>query len=157
MSKTAILYVTRTGHSRDIALELARKAGTTAHEIGDLVSRKGFLGYMRGGAQASSKAATPISDPGVDLGSVDAIVLVHPIWASNVCPPVRSWLKAHEPEVTGKKLGLIVSCQGPDGGPVKERFEAEFGPLVAFGVFPENLDPTERKGRLERFRTAMGI
>ena len=157
MSRTAILYVTRTGHSRELATDLARKAGTTAHEIGDLVSRKGFLGLMRGGAQASRKAATPISDPGVDLGSVDTIVLVHPIWASNVCPPVRSWLEAHRPELAGKKLGLLVSCQGPDGGPVKEKFEAEFGPLAAFGVFPESIDAAEREGRLERFRSSMGI
>jgi hypothetical protein len=157
MSRTAILYVTRTGHCRELATDLARKAGTTAHEIGDLVSRKGFLGFMRGGAQASRKAATPISDPGVDLGSVDTIVLVHPIWASNVCPPVRSWLEAHRPELAGKKLGLLVSCQGPDGGPVKEKFEAEFGPLAAFGVFPESIDAAEREGRLERFRSSMGI
>ena len=117
MSRTAVLYVTRTGHCREIAENLARRAGATAYEIGDTVSRRGFIGFMRGGAQASLKSSTPIDDPTVNLGPVDSVILVHPIWASNICPPIRSWITAHKGELAGKKLGLAVSCKGPDAGP----------------------------------------
>ncbi len=137
MAKSAVVYVTRTGHSKALAEAVAARLGVEAHEIVDLVPRKGSLGYFWAGGQASMGMASPIKDPEVDLAGAESVVLVEPVWASSVCPPLRTWLKAHKAELAGKKIALIASNLGSEGEPLKAKFEAEFGPLAAFACIHE--------------------
>lgn len=155
MQATTVLYVTRSGHCRAIAEEMGSRLGAAAHEIGDLVARRGFLGFLKSGAQSSKRDSTPIADPGVDLSAVDTVVLVHPVWAANVCPPVRTWLNAHRAELPGKRIGLLVSMKTADGAPIRARFEREFGALAAFAAIREDLDPAERTRLLDAFQEAI--
>lgn len=150
-----VLYVTRSGHSRAIAEQIGGRLGVEAHEIADLVSRRGFLGFMKSGAQSSMKGSTPIADPGVDLAKADTVVLVHPVWAANVCPPVRTWLNAHKAELAGKRIGLVVSNKGSDGAPIKAKFEEEFGPVASFTAVREDLDPAGKTLLLDGFLEAV--
>jgi flavodoxin len=141
MPVVRIVYVSRTGHSRALAQEVAAQLGETACEIIDKVDRRGLIGYLRSGRQAMRKMATPIGDPGVDLAGAGAVILVQPIWASAVVPPLRSWLQAHKQDLAGKKLGLLASNMGSPAARLKMNFEQEFGPLVAFGVIPQRSSP----------------
>ena len=131
-AKVIVLYVTRTGHAKTVAEALASKLGAEAVEIKDLVDRRGILGYIKTGYQASTKKATPIEAPAVDLASASTVVLVQPIWASAVVPPFRTWLDAHGAELKGKRVGLFVVCKGSDPTAVRRAYEGEFGPLTAF-------------------------
>ena len=135
MSDTVIVYVTRNGHSRDLALDLGPRLGAKVHEIGDLAARKGILGWINAGRLASMKAATPIGDPGIDLGPIKTVVFVQPVWASSVCPPLRSWLRAHAKDLAGKRLGMVASSYATQSDLVRTAFEgeyaAELGALVA--------------------------
>ena len=144
MGKSAVVYVTRTGHSRALAEAVAAMLGAKAHEIVDLVPRNGGLRYFWAGGQASMGMATPIKDPEVDLANAESVILVEPVWASSVCPPLRTWLKAHKAELAGKKIALLVSNLGSEGEPIKVKFEAEFFPLAAFACIHEK-DPQPQK------------
>jgi len=146
MTGKAILFVTRNGHSKAIAETAGKLFGADVFEIGDLVDRKGLFGYVKSGFQASTKKATAIRDPGVDLAKYATLVLVQPVWASAVCPPLRTWLCAHEKELSGKRVGLIVSQKGNSAERVRAAYEVEFGPLSAFTNILE-LDGTEEKTR----------
>jgi menaquinone-dependent protoporphyrinogen IX oxidase len=137
MLNTVIVYVARTGNARRIAERIAGRLHGKAFLIEDKVNRKGLWGYLRAGYHSSTKKATPIGDPGVDLSKADSVVMVQPIWASGIVPPLRTWLKAHEHELKGKKLGLFTVCKGSDAEPVRRAFEAEFMPLAAFGSIKE--------------------
>lgn len=137
MTNSVVVYVTRTGNARRIAERLAARLQGRAFLIEDKVNRMGFWGYLRAGYHSSTKKATPIGDPGVDLSAADTVVMVQPIWASGVVPPLRSWLNAHRPELKGKKLGLFTVCKGSDAGKVQSAFEGEFMPLAAFGSIKE--------------------
>jgi menaquinone-dependent protoporphyrinogen IX oxidase len=151
MSSMVIVYVTRSGHSRRIAEELGTLAGVQAVEIGDPVPRRGFFGYMRTGASAARKQSSPISDPQVDLSRADAVALVAPVWASSVCPPIRSWINAHRAELAGKKIGLLLSNLGSPGEPLKKAFEEEFSPLSSFDVLRQRLGGEEKSRRIRKF------
>ncbi len=156
MHKTIVVYVTRSGNAKKLAEMLALLAGTTAVQIVDLVNRKGFFGYMRAGFHASTKKATPIRDPLVDLSSADTVVMVQPIWASGVVPPLRTWLRSHESELRDKRLGLFTVCKGSDASAVKLAFEAEFRPLSAFGGAKEADDEATRRSACAAFVAALG-
>ena len=155
MSDTVVVYVTRNGHSRALAIDLGARLGAAVFEIGDLAGRKGLGGWMKAGRLAAEKAATPIRDPGVDLASVKTVVLVQPVWASSVCPPVRSWLLAHAKELSGRRVALFASSYGTGPGPVRVAFDAEFsaglGSLAACASVPQMSGRASRERILDGF------
>lgn len=126
MSDTIVLYVTREGHSRSLALDLGSRLGSEVCEIGDLVNRKGLFGWLKSGRQAAMRRATPIGDPEVALDGVKTVVLVQPVWASAVCPPLRSWIRAHAKELVGKRTAVLASAFGTPASVIRAKFEAEF-------------------------------
>lgn len=157
MSKTLIAYVTRTGHARALAGILSTKLGANVHEIIDLVKRRGWLGYLKTGAQASQGKATPISEAFVDLKELDTLIIVQPVWAGSVTPPVRSWLIKHKPEILGKKLGVLATNLGSPAQPIKAKFEAEFGKLDAFTVVRQTATEKEREEQVMDFLRQLGL
>jgi hypothetical protein len=146
-----ILYTTRTGHSRALAEDLGKLTGAPVSQVVDLVGRNGTLGYLRSGFQAATRRATPIEDPGIDLSEAKTVVLVQPVWASGVCPPLRSWLNAHRSELGGKRLALLSSQLGSPPEKLKINFEAEFGPLAVFSTVVERDGPAARIAKLNDF------
>ncbi|GAB1482086.1 hypothetical protein MASR2M78_09010 [Treponema sp.] len=149
--KTAVLFVTRTGHSRVLAQAIATKLGTEAYEIEDKVNRKGFLGYIKAGFQAAKKKASPIGDPLSDLSEIETVVLVQPIWASALIPPLRSWLQAHQGELKGKRVALATIRLGSPAEAIRKAYEAEFGSLVAFAGFLQRDSDEVRATILDAF------
>jgi len=156
MHTTIVVYVTRTGNAKSLAEMIAPLVGTKAVQIDDMVNRKGFLGYMRAGFHASTKRATPIRDPLVDLAAADTVVMVQPIWASGVLPPLRTWLRSHESELRDKRLGLFTVCKGSNASTVRTAFESEFRPLSAFGDVKEADDEATRRRVCEAFVASLG-
>ncbi len=151
MEKCVVVYVTRSGHSRALAKEIGEKLGAPVYEIVDLVRRTGILGYMRSGFQASTKKATPIRDPFVHLESVSSVVIVQPVWASALCPPARSWLRAHAAELKGKRVSMLLSNKGSDPAKVRISYEEEFGKLSGMACVPEKSSPEERAATIGAF------
>ena len=157
---TLVFFVTRDGHSRELASRIGERLKAPVHEIKDLVRRKGFIGYMRTGAQASMKMATPIGDPGVQLEGVKLVVLVQPVWAASLCPPLRSWLLAHRDHLRGARLALLASCQISQPAGIQAKYDSEFGkvfgPLAALAVVHQNLSEPERTKIIDDFASALG-
>ena len=133
MPDAIVLYVTRNGHSRDLARDLGQRLGAEVLEIGDLVNRKGLFGWLNSGRQASMRASTPIRDPDAKLASVKTVVLVHPVWASAVCPPVRTWLRSHAKELSGKRVAVLASAYSTPAAVIRAKYEGEFAADLAAG------------------------
>jgi len=155
MSNIRIVYVTRTGHARALAEEVAELVGGTASRIVDKVDRGGLIGYIKAARQAVRRMATPIEDPNVDLAGADVVVLIQPVWAWSVTPPMRSWLQAHKAELVGKKLGFLATNGGSLGEPLKRKFEREFGRLTAFAVIHEREGEAKRSDAITVFVAAL--
>jgi putative NADPH-quinone reductase len=153
--KIRIVYVTRTGHARALAEEVAKLTGATPARIVDKVDRGGFIGYIKTARQAARSLATPIEDPNVDLAAADVVVLVQPVWAWSITPPMRSWLQAHKAELVGKKLGFLATNGGSPGEPLKRKFEKEFGKLTAFAVIHQGDREAKRSNAIAAFVAAL--
>ncbi len=131
MKKPLIVYTTRTGHTRELAAMLAGRFGTSSHEVVDKVNRKGAVRFVFSGFQATTKKATPIEEAPVDIADHDGIILVVPIWASNLVPPMRTWLQKHAKEIIGKPVAVLASNKGSDIPPYEQNVKAEF-PFIRF-------------------------
>ena len=155
MKKAVVVYVSRTGHARALAEQVAGLLGGAASEIVDKENRRGLMGFLRTGRQAMKGMATPIDDPNVDLSQSETVVLVEPTWASSAAPPLRTWLQAHRAELAGKKMALLVSNWSSPGEKLKTEFEAEFGRLTSFAVVKQHSDDATRARILDDFVTLL--
>lgn len=150
-----VVFVTRTGHARQLAYLIQKETGFPVAEIGDRVSRKGFFGFMKAGFQAVTRKATPILDPAISLADKKIVILIQPIWASSVVPPLRTWLQSHANELQGKKTALLVTNKGGSVDKLKIAFENEFWPLAALVSIPENTDESERQRIVRGFLASL--
>jgi hypothetical protein len=128
MARTVVVYTTRTGHSRDLAEQLAAMIDAPVYEIKDAVGHAGILGFLRG---------------------------VQPIWASNLSPILRTWLDTHRSELSGVRLAMLASQSGSPPERFRANIESELGGLAAFAVVPERLAPQEIAERLRSFASSL--
>lgn len=145
--KAIVLYSTRNGHSKVIAEKIAALLKTNAVEIIDAENRKGVIAFIKAGFQASTNKASPIKEPNINLKEFDTVILVQPIWASSVLPPLRTWLRNHKSELTDKRLALFTSSLGSSYEIIKPKFEEEFGSLIAISGVIEK-DEQEYKDKI---------
>jgi flavodoxin len=149
--QTIVIYVTRTGNCRTIATKVSELTNGTLAEIGDLVNRSGKLAYLKAGASSFSGQTSPIQDPNVDLSLYTNIILVQPMWAFSICPPMRSWLEAHKQELQNKNIGMIVSYLGTNPQKIRTSFEKDYGPLTSFCALAEKTPEDRKHLELNRF------
>jgi len=150
-----VLFATRSGHCKTLALKIAALLQTNAHEIIDAENRKGVFRFIKAGFEATTSKSSPIQEPSVDLKDVNTIVIVQPIWASSVLPPIRTYLQNHKAELSGKKLALFTSSKGTSHEVIKPKFEEEFGKLSACSGVIENATEDQVNKALQDFTKAL--
>lgn len=149
--KPAIVFVTRTGHCRKLAESAVSLAGGRAWEIGDRENRRGFIGFIRSGRQSTFNMATPIEDPNADLRDIDTLIIITPVWAGKLAPPVRTWLRAHLEEIRGKRILVVASNSGGSTVRLQQSFEKEFLPIDGLLSVPIQLSEEQKLNKLEEF------
>lgn len=90
---TVIAYYSKTGNVKEMAGELAINRNADIIEIDDLVNREGFWGFAKSGYQALRKKSTPIAHINIDLSKYTTAIVCGPVWAGNIAPPIRTFLK----------------------------------------------------------------
>ncbi len=92
--KALVVYYSRTGTTRDLALELAQKLDCDIEEIIDKKSRKGILGWIHGGKDALKKSLTKIESK-KNPKEYDIVIVGSPVWAGTISPAIRTYLDKH--------------------------------------------------------------
>jgi len=114
MAKILVVYYSRTGMARRIALELAARCGADVEQIRDPTLRTGVFGFIRCAYEAIRERLAPIAPATVDVSRYDLVVLGTPVWASHVSSPMRSFVHTHAAKL--KRIALFCT-QGGSGGP----------------------------------------
>ena len=115
MAKALVVYYSRTGHSRSVAMELAARCDADVDEIRDSATRRsGLFGYLRCAREALRSELPPIEPAAANPASYDVVILGTPVWASHMASPVRSYVQAHAAEI--RRIALYCT-QGGNGGP----------------------------------------
>ena len=91
--KTLIAYYSRTGTTRKVAEEISKQLNADIEEIIDLKNRKGAIGYIISGKDATLKKLTKIKELKKDPKDYDIVVIGTPVWAFSMAPAVRMYLK----------------------------------------------------------------
>lgn len=90
---TLVVFFSRNGHTRRLAEQIAEQCGADIEEIVDLVGRRGVLGYLRSLFEALLRISAPIEPNQQSPRNYDTVIVGSPVWAGQVCSPVRSYLR----------------------------------------------------------------
>jgi flavodoxin len=90
--KTLVVYYSRSGHSKKVAEAISNAFKCDIEELKDTKKRSGILGWIFAGRDGSMKNLTKLNDVTKDIRVYDLIIIGGPIWAWNVCAPVRTFL-----------------------------------------------------------------
>lgn len=90
--KILVVFYSRSGTTREIAHDIARRCNADIEELHDVKSRSGLWGYLRSAREAVRKLPAEIRPPVKDARDYDVVVIGTPVWAGHVSSPVRAYV-----------------------------------------------------------------
>lgn len=115
MTRTLVAFYSRTGVTRHVAHQLARRLGADLLQIRDVRSRDGTLGYMRSALEAMQGISPNIVRPAFDPANYGLVVLGTPVWASRVSSPMRRFLHDYADSLQRVAFFCTMAERGADG------------------------------------------
>ncbi|MBR9705860.1 hypothetical protein GOV14_02380 [Candidatus Pacearchaeota archaeon] len=107
--KILVVFYSRTGSTKKIGEEIAKGVAADTEEIVDLKKRSGIIGWFASGKDAMQRKTTNINIK-KNPQDYDCVIIGTPIWASNMAPAVRSYLKSHK--LDNKKVNFFCTARG---------------------------------------------
>ena len=109
--KRLVAYYSRTGITKRIGEELAEALEADSEEIVDQKSRKGRIGWLKAGMDATLQKMTEIKVQKTPK-DYDVVIVGTPIWNGRVTPAIRTYLQSHD---FSKRKIAFFTTQGGDG------------------------------------------
>jgi flavodoxin len=153
--KTLVVYYSRTGHTRTLARQIAVAMGAQIEEIIDHGNRRGILGYLRSGNEASSRRCTEIRRPFYDPGAFDLVITGTPVWRASLCSPVRTYLEAHATKF--RNVAFFCTMRWFGSRRVFDQMQTACGarPLATFVSTERQLAGSDLRGAVEVFASRL--
>lgn len=124
--KTAIVYYSMGGNTAMIAGKLAQALSADAIELRPekAYPDKGLKKFLWGGKSAVMGETPKLLPYTFDPEAYDRVIIGFPVWASNMAPPVRTFVRDWKESLKGKEVAAF-ACQGGSGA------EKAFAKLLA--------------------------
>ncbi len=143
--KTAVVYYSMSGNTAETAKKIAEAAGARLVEIRPVKAYpdRGVRKFLWGGKSAVM-AETPALQPyDFNAEDYDRIVIGFPVWASNMAPPVRTFVQENKAALQGRQI-MAFACQSGNGAEKAFRKLAECLGLEALDATLVLIDPKDR-------------
>lgn len=144
MTKTLIVYHSRTGHTRRIARHLADRLGADLDEIRIVQPMHGVLGYAACAIEAMAGLAPALRPMRHRPADYDLIIVGTPVWFWNLSSPVRSWLENFGSR--GKRFAFFCTMGGSGASRVFAAMKELTGrePLATLALTASEVDAAAR-------------
>jgi flavodoxin len=116
--KALVVYYSRTGTTRKVVEKLASLLKCVSEEIHDTTNRKGKLGWLRTGKDATSKKLTKLEKVNNDPAFYDIVIIGTSIWNHTLSTPIRTYLTQYKDRF--KKVAFFCTYQYTDDNPFEE-------------------------------------
>jgi len=118
--KTLVVFYSQSGATRRVAQEVAKALNADVDEVIDKKSRKGVLGFLRAGYDATRGKTTEIEFE-KDPYDYDLVIVGTPIWNGRVTPAIRTYLLRNREKI--KNVAFFSTCVGRPGKCLKQMEE----------------------------------
>lgn len=144
MTKTLIVYHSRTGYTRRIARHLADRLGADLDEIRIVQPMHGVLGYAACAIEAMAGLAPALRPMRHRPADYDLVIVGTPVWFWNLSSPVRSWLENFG--TRGKRFAFFCTMGGSGASRVFEAMKQLTGrePLATLALTDNEVDAASR-------------
>ena len=117
--KSIVVYYSLTGNTDWTAEEIAKMTDSDLLRINPVKAYpdKGFKKFFWGGKSAVMQEKPKLEPYEFDADKYDAVIIGSPVWASNITPPVRSFISDNMEVMKRKKVSVFVCYSG--GGAAK--------------------------------------
>ena len=95
MNKVLLVFYSRTGYTRRVAEQIAKRVPCEVCELKETRSRAGVPGYLRSIFEALTGREPQLQEPAVDPARYALVILGTPVWAGRVCSPMRAFVARH--------------------------------------------------------------
>ena len=114
--KKLIVYYSLEGNTQYIAESMAGKLSADILKLEPVKAYKdkGFAKFIWGGKSAVMAEKPKLQPYDVDLSQYDEVIIGFPIWASNITPPIRTFVCDNQEELKAKKIA-VYACQSGNG------------------------------------------
>ena len=109
MKGTLCVYYSRTGNTKALAEYISKKLNAELLEISDGIDRSGKSGYLKSGYESMKGILPKLNSFGTGKKMEDYrnIIILCPIWAFNICPVTKSFLKKFGNKIKGKVYFIV--------------------------------------------------
>jgi len=90
-----VAFYSLTGHTRQLAQDIARTCGAQLEEIREPRLRRGFTGELRSLTDSMLRRTPAIRAPEHDPAQFELLMLGGPVWAGRVASPVRTYARQY--------------------------------------------------------------
>jgi flavodoxin len=108
--KSLVVYYSRSGNSKFVAQKIAEKIGADTEEVIDKKNRRGWIGFLIAGFDATRGKETQIEETRFLPNNYDLIVVGTPIWNGRPSPAIRTYLRKND--LSRKKVALFCTLDG---------------------------------------------
>ena len=154
MTKTLIVYHSRTGYTRRVAFDLAGRLGADLDAIRIVQPMHGGLGYAMCAIEAIAGLAPALRPAAKNAAAYDLVVVGTPVWFWSLASPVRSWLETFGRR--GKRFAFFCTMGGSGAGRVFVTMKEMTGrePVATLALTDAEVDATAR-AKLDAFVDAL--
>ena len=109
--KTLIVYYSLQGNTDYAAKRIAENIGADTLRLYSkkAYKDKGFSKFLSGGRSAIKEETPNLADYDIDLSEYDRIIFGFPVWASNIAPPLRTFIAEHQAALLEKDLAAFAT------------------------------------------------
>lgn len=153
--KTLVVFYSRTGTTKKVALEIANKLGVEIEEIKDTVNRSGVKGYLVSGRDAMKKRLTTLELTTKNPADFDLVIIGTPIWGWNMSVPVRTYIT--EKKDNFKKVAFFCTMGGSGDDKAFAEMEQIIGQKSAatLALLTRDVAKNDFAEKLEKFTAAL--
>lgn len=107
MKRICVVYFSRKGYVRALALEEARKRDADVLEISTSEPTKGVGGFWWCGRFGMLRRLMPLLPYDTDVSAYEKILVFTPIWVFGACAPVRAFLSENKGRFRALEYTLV--------------------------------------------------
>ncbi len=112
--RTAIVYYSLSGNTAYAAELAAKELEATLIPITPVKPYpvKGLAKFLHGGKSAAAGEEPELVPYTFNAEEYDAVVLAFPVWASNIVPPIRTFVSENRDALQGKRTAALACFMG---------------------------------------------
>lgn len=146
-----VVYYSRKGTTRKIGELISNEAEWEFEEIIDIKKRKGFIGFLKSGKDATFKKLADIKEIQKNPELFDLIILGTPIWNRRMTPAIRTYITEFKNQI--KDVAFFCTEGGSGGQKTFDSMEnlCEKTPISTLEITKNDIKNGDHKDKIKKF------